>query len=59
MSKVLKSKDIKCLPLGSKMIVRAYLKPQNAIINLKAKEIVPCVEVMRVGPDVKHIEEGK
>ena len=59
MSKVLKSKDIKCLPLGSKMIVRAYLKPQSAIINLKAKEIVPCVEVMRIGPDVKHVKEGQ
>jgi len=56
---MLKSKDIKCLPLGSKMIVRAYIKPQNAIISLKAKEIVPCVEVMRVGTDVKYIEEGK
>jgi hypothetical protein len=59
MSKILKSKDIKCLPLGSKMIVRAYLKPQGALINLKAKEIVPCVEVMRIGPDVKYVKEDQ
>ena len=59
MSKVLKSKDIKCLPLGSKMIVRAYLKPQGALVNLRAKEIVSCVEVMRIGTDVKHVKEGQ
>jgi threonine dehydrogenase-like Zn-dependent dehydrogenase len=59
MSEVLKSEDIKCLPLGSKMIVRAYLKTQGIILNLNHKEIVPCVEVMKVGPDVKHVQEGK
>lgn len=59
MSKMLQSKDIKCMPLGSKMIVRAYLKPQSIILGLDSKEIVPCVEIMKVGPDVKHVKEGQ
>jgi hypothetical protein len=56
---MLKSENIKCTPLGSKMIVRAYLKPQGVILTVNKKEIVPCVEVMKVGPDVKHVQEGK
>ena len=55
---MLQSKDIKCMPLGSKMIVRAYLKPQSIILGLDSKEIVPCVEIMKVGPDVKHLKPG-
>jgi len=59
MSKMLQSKDIKCMPLGSKMIVRAYLKPQSIILRLNQKEIVPCVEIMKIGPDVKYVKEGQ
>lgn len=57
--KLLKSSDIKCTPSGSRMIVRAYIKPQGVILNLDNKEIVPCVEVMKVGPYVKDVKEGQ
>lgn len=57
--KVLTSKDIKCTPLGSRIITRAYIKPQSAIITLDKKEIVPCVEVMKIGLNVKEIKEGQ
>lgn len=56
---MLKSEDIKCTPLGSKMIVRAYIKPQSIILGLNSKEIVPCVEIMKVGPDVRYVKEGQ
>ena len=56
---LLKSRDIKCTPSGSRMITRAYIKPQSAIITLDKKEIVPCVEVVKIGPNVRDVKEGQ
>lgn len=56
----LTSDDIKCLPMGSRMIVRAYLESQlssgGIIKSLDEQKIVPVMEVMKIGPKV--IENG-
>lgn len=49
--------------MGSKIIAKAYLKPEKTkggvIIDVSRKrEVVPCVEVIATGPDVKHAKVG-
>jgi hypothetical protein len=50
--------------MGSKVITKAYLKPETTkggvIVDIKRKrDVVPCVELMAVGPDVKHAKVGQ
>lgn len=51
---LLTPKDIKITPNGSLMIVRGFVKPTTTlIIDPSAGKIVPCMQIMSVGPNVK------
>jgi len=55
-------KDLKITPNGSMMIVRGFIKPKksNRIILAGENEnaIVPCLQVMSIGPNVKTGKPG-
>lgn len=58
---LLTSKDMKVTPAGSRVIARGYCKPSTSLIMASDNKysIVPCLEVMKKGPNVKNIEEGQ
>ncbi len=60
---MLTSKDMGITPNGSIMIARGFLKPKKEGRIILAGEsenaIVPCMEVMKTGPNVKFIKEGQ
>ena len=58
---LLTSKEMNITPMGSMIIARGFLKPreQTSVISLHKKDsIVPCFEVMKVGPNVSNIKDG-
>jgi len=58
---LLKSEDMKITPSGSMIIARGFLKPKekSTVISLDKKDsIVPCFELMRVGPNVNAARDG-
>lgn len=60
---LLTSEEMKVTPSGSRLICRGYIKPKSTSRILLAGEnenkIVPCLEVMKIGPNVKTIVEGQ
>jgi len=60
---LLTSKDMKFTPSGSMIVARGFIKPKksNRIILAGEREntIVPCMEVMKKGPNCKTVEEGQ
>lgn len=59
---LLKPKDLKITPNGSLMIVRGFIKPKKESRIILAGEnentIVPCLEIMSIGPNVKTGKAG-
>jgi hypothetical protein len=60
---LLTSEDMKVTPAGSRLICRGYIKPKKEgriiLAGENENKIVPCLEVMKIGPNVKTIIEGQ
>ena len=58
---LLTSEDMKITPNGSVIIARGFVKPKKSIILAGEHKdaIVPCLQVMKVGPNVKNVVNGQ
>ena len=58
---LLASEDMKVTPNGSMMIARGFVKPKSSIIlaGEGRDSIVPCLQIMKIGPNVKNVSEGQ
>jgi len=61
-SENIKSEDIKGFPMGSGIVIRMFLNPgvtRAGILLANKGEPLPVGEVLKIGPDVKHVKEGQ